>query len=272
MATARDNLGPRRKILMLTTLLVSGYILLCALLYVGQRQLLYFPQAMAEGDRANVITLEVPGAILGVSARRIETAEAIIYFGGNADDVSTALAPFSRAFPSHALYLMHYRGYGASNGRPTEALLHQDAAALYDYVADRHSRITVIGRSLGSGVAIRLVRQRAVDRLVLLTPYDSVTAVAARRFPFVPVGWLIKDRFASVLHAPHIDVPTLVLKSAQDAVIPHPHTDRLIEHFDQSLLAAHTIAATSHNTILESARTFELLQDFLAAQPATDQQ
>ena len=94
----------------------------------------------------------------------------------------------------------------------------------------RHSQITVIGRSLGSGIATYLASQRPVSRLLLITPYDSIANVAAGRLPMFPVHWLLLDKYESWRYAPQITAPTRILAAEHDDVIPRLHTDALLRH------------------------------------------
>ena len=113
---------------------------------------------------------------------------ALLYFGGNAERLDASRDEFARLFPDRTVYLLSYRGYGASEGQPGEAALFGDALALYDAARARHPRrrYAVIGRSLGSGVASYLASQRPVERLALVTPFDSLAEVAQAHYPVVP--------------------------------------------------------------------------------------
>jgi pimeloyl-ACP methyl ester carboxylesterase len=98
-------------------------------------------------------------------------------------------------------------------------------------VAARHPRVTVIGRSLGSGVAIQVASARPVERLVLVTPYDSLEELAARRFPGIPVGWILRDKFESGRYAAKVTAPTMLIAAGNDKVVPRASTDRLLGRF-----------------------------------------
>lgn len=100
----------------------------------GCRSMIYYPTPkQGEGSNpANTLMLEMPDASVAVSIRPHEGPKALIYFGGNAEDVSRSLPVFAQKFPDYALYLMHYRGYGNSTGQPSEAALHADAQVLFD--------------------------------------------------------------------------------------------------------------------------------------------
>ena len=142
-------------VLKLTVAAVVVYIALCAALFVFQRTLIYFPQPRApvSGARRSACRSRVGECWSRRGARR---PDALLYFGGNAEDVSHNLPGLAAALPDHAIYLMHYRGYGGSAGQPSEAALVADAVALFDRVHAEHARIVVVGRSLGSGVAVQL--------------------------------------------------------------------------------------------------------------------
>lgn len=226
---------------------IGLYLVLCALLFAFQRSLIYMPQP---GGGAPSFELASGDARLRITARPLDGPDAVIYFGGNAESVDWSLPELQAAFPKSALYLMNYRGYGGSSGQPSEAALFADALALYDHVQAKHARIVVVGRSLGSGVATWLASQRpAVQRLVLVTPYDSIGRIAARQFAWVPVSLLLRDHFDSASRAPGIHVPTLVLAAEHDEVIPRASTEALLARFPAGVANFKVLPGTGHNSI-----------------------
>lgn len=233
----------------LTSLLLTAalaYAAACAALFFFQRSLLYFPQA------AQVTTPLVPvngreGVV--ASHRAMAGAQAVLYFGGNGEDVTQNFAPLAQAFPDHAIYLLHYRGYGRSTGKPTEADIAADALALFDQVRAQHPQVTVIGRSLGSGVATRLASQRPAARLVLITPYDSIEDIAAARFSFFPVRWLLLDKYASWRYAAEVKAPVTVIAADHDEVIPRDSTEKLMTRFAPGRATMQVLPGTGHNDI-----------------------
>jgi uncharacterized protein len=166
--------------------------------------------------------------------------------------VSWSAGELEAAFPDRDLYLMHYRGYGSSSGRPSEAALFADALALFDLVRATHQDVVVVGRSLGSGVAVYLASRRPVSRLVLVAPFDSVLAVAARAFWFVPMRWLLRDRFESAQYAAGVTAPTTIIAAEHDVQIPRSHTDALLRRFRPGIATLTVIAGVGHNTISSS--------------------
>ncbi|MBT9551113.1 MAG: alpha/beta fold hydrolase [Hydrogenophaga sp.] len=223
------------------------YLAGCGAMYVWQRSLLYFPQPARQAVAS--MTLPVDGATLQISVRAHPGAPAVLYFGGNAEDVSATMPQLAGLFPDHALYGMHYRGYGQSTGAPSESALHADARALYEHVRPGHPEIKVVGRSLGSGVAARLASEQPVARLVLITPYDSIENVAAGQYPWLPVRWLIRDRFDSAGLAGRIGVPTTLIAAERDTLIRPERTARLLAHFRPGVARLVNIPGAGHGDI-----------------------
>lgn len=250
-----------RIVIMIFAAIALVYLGLCVALFLHQRSLLYFPQPRPSGNDAPTLTLPVDGAELLITVRAHSGPKALLYFGGNAEAVSYQLPLLAAAFPEHALYLMNYRGYGGSTGKPTEAALVADALALFDKVHAEHSDIIVMGRSLGSGVAIHLASLRPASRLVLVTPYNSIQDLAAKRYPYFPVRLLMQDKFESWRYAPKIGVPTLILVAEYDQLVPRDSTDLLVTHFRDGIATAVVIPGTRHNSISESAEYIALLKN-----------
>lgn len=207
-----------------------AYAGVCALLYAMQRSLMYFPQYTRADAATTDFTLERDGVRLRGWVLARDGRDPILYFGGNAERIEGNRGDFARLFPGRAVYLLAYRGYGASEGSPDETTLTADAVALFDDVRRRHpgEPIAVIGRSLGGGVASALASRRPVARLALVTPFDSMAEVAQSHYRWLPVRWLLRDRYDSVRHLRDYTGPVLVVRARRDEVIPVPRTDRLI--------------------------------------------
>lgn len=248
------------RILSILAVLAALYVAICVALLVFQRSLIYFPQPLAISQPDTLLRLPVDDGEVLVSVRPHAGPKALIYFGGNAEDVSRNLAEFSQAFPEHALYLLHYRGFAGSAGSPSEEAIQRDALALFDRVHAAHPRTVVMGRSLGTGVAIRLASQRPASRLLLITPFDSLQTIAARQFPFLPIKWLLKDKFESSTYAARIKVPTLLIAAEQDEIIPRSSTEALYRHFAPGVATLKVIPGKGHNSISESPAYLPLLR------------
>ena len=211
----------------LAGLLLAGYLAVLALLFFGQRSLLYFPQFTRDPVIEPDFTLDVEGATLRGWVLNPGRPKALLYFGGNAQDLSLVLDDVAAWAPDHTVYLVAYRGFGRSSGEPSEAALAADAIALFDHVAATHAAVDVYGRSLGSGVATHVAAVRPVRRLALVTPFDSVLRVGQAMYPWAPLRWLLLDPFDSVGRAPALTMPTLVVIAGRDEVIPVAHSEAL---------------------------------------------
>ncbi|HEX2539836.1 MAG TPA: alpha/beta fold hydrolase [Caldimonas sp.] len=250
----------RRTVLAFLAVAILIYVGLCAALFFFQRSMIYFPQPRSAGGSVATFAMKVGDHDVVVTTRAHAGPDALIYFGGNAEDVSHNLPDLSRTFPGHAIFLLHYRGYGGSGGTPSEAALFADALALFDRVHAEHPRVLVIGRSLGSGVAVHLASVRPVARLVLVTPYDSLGEIAAGRFPIFPVRWLLRDKFESRTYAPKVTAPTLLIGAEHDEVVPLRSAELLATRFQPGVARLVVLPGTGHNTVSDHPRYLPLLQ------------
>ena len=208
-----------RMLATLVVLAVLAYAVLCAALFAWQRSLIYYPQPRSLGAHESAETFEVDGVALQLTVRPHAGPGAVLYFGGNGEDVSASLPGLVAAYPARELVLLHYRGYSGSGGRPSEAALAGDARALFDRVHARHPDVIVIGRSLGSGVAVRLATEKAVAGLILDAPFTSAADVAGHHYWYLPV-WLLRDQYRSIDRIHELKVPLLVIHGDRDGVIP----------------------------------------------------
>ncbi|KTF39255.1 alpha/beta hydrolase [Xanthomonas translucens] len=242
-----------------------AYLVVCALLYLGQRDLLYFPQATRVAAAQTDFTLpRRPALRLRGWQLNPGRDKVLLYFGGNAEDLRQARAQLAPLLPGYSVYLLAYLGYGASDGTPNEAALIGDALALYDHVraAQPQAEIAVLGRSLGSGVASQLAARRPLARLVLVTPFDSLVAAAQAHYPWAPVRWLLRDRYDSASALRTYRGPLLVLRAGRDQVVPAASTQRLLDALPQ----APTLVAlphAGHNDISADPRYAQALRAFL---------
>jgi pimeloyl-ACP methyl ester carboxylesterase len=252
MRRRRPSTITTRAILILAAIAVLVYVALCLALFLAQRSFIYYPQPRSATAGNTTLALNVDNARVLVDTRPHPGSDAVIYFGGNAEDVSRSLPTLADAFPQRSLYALNYRGYGGSTGKPSESALIADALALFDRVHIDHPHIMVIGRSLGSGVAVHVASERPVERLVLVTPYDSLAEIAASQFRYFPIRWLLLDKFESWRFAPKVSAPTQLIAAQDDEIIPLASTESLYQRFPQSLATMTVIRGVGHNSISES--------------------
>jgi uncharacterized protein len=228
------------------------YAAACAALYFNQRSLIYFPTPGAGAPGADRITVENAGESLRVwhtGPGGAETRQAIIYFGGNAEDVAQNIPLFKTIFARTPVYLVNYRGYGGSSGSPSEQALFADALAVFDYVHAKHSEVSVIGRSLGSGVAVYLAAMRDVRKMALVTPYDSIENVARAVYPAFPISLLLRDKFTSNTRIGGLKIPVLFILAENDDVVPRANSEALIALLPATQARVVLIPGTTHHSI-----------------------
>jgi pimeloyl-ACP methyl ester carboxylesterase len=232
-------------------------------MFFTQRSQIYFPVGASAARGGASIAFETKGATLQVWTVERPGPAALVYFGGNAEDVGASIATFAEHLPGHSLYFVNYRGFAGSTGEPSEDALVGDAIALFDRLQSRHSKISVLGRSLGSGVAVQLASARAVDRLVLVTPFDSLAKVAQAHFRWLPVGLLMLDRYDSAARAPSVEAEALVVVADSDEIIPRARTDALVDAF-RSRPRVLVLKGARHNDLDLDPRYLREVVDFLA--------
>lgn len=243
--------------------------------YLAQDALIFHPQSISEARRAEIAQRHprVTDVFLPTAdGTRVHAWHAksgsplVLYFGGNAEEVSWMIEAVGVEAPNASWLLIDYRGYGQSEGSPSEKALVADALALYDHAAKLpgvdSKRIYAFGRSLGSGPAVALAAERGLAGLVLVTPFDSLVAVAKRYYWYLPVDWMLKHRFDSIKLAPRLRTPLLCLIAERDEVIPAVHAERLFEAWGgpkRKLL----LPGANHNTTDSAPQFWPAIREFL---------
>jgi pimeloyl-ACP methyl ester carboxylesterase len=244
------------------------------LVYLAQDALIFLRQPLTESRRAE-IARQADVAEIWLAAADGTRVHAwhlragptlVLYFGGNAEEVSWMLEAARAGTPGVSWLLLDYRGYGRSEGSPSQKALVADALALYDRATTLPGvdakRIHAFGRSLGSGVAVALVAERPLAGLVLVTPFDSLAAVAKRYYWYLPVRWMLKHPFDSLALAPRMDTPLLCIIAERDEVIPPEHAERLFAAWrgqKRKLL----LAGASHNATDSAPAFWDSIRAFL---------
>lgn len=245
------------------------------LLYLFQDRMIFFPQPTAPD-----ITVRYQAQAIRFSRGAVTLSgwffkndigpdrPLIVYYGGNAEDVALNIFDLKR-FATDSFLFMNYRGYGGSQGRPSEQALVDDALFVLDRVlrdaAIDPAHVVLMGRSLGSGVAVQVAARQPVGGVILVTPFDSLVNVARAHYPVFPVGRLLRHRFESASLAPHIRVPALFLVAADDRVVP-PRFAAALKAVWGGPARLVSLADTDHNTIETSPRYWETINAFLRAE------
>lgn len=216
-------------------LIVVSY---CLLFY--QRKLVFYPQPPSQIKDEIHLQMQDGTKINGwIVDNKINNKKSklLIYFGGNKEEVSSILEDM-RKLSGWAVVLLNYRGYGSSEGTPSEKNLYNDSIEIYDYfskLSDIYdtTEIVVMGRSLGSGVATYVALHRNVSGVILVAPYDRIANVAKYKFPLlsllIELIFKLRYRFDSVSRAHMIKTPLLTLATPDDRSIPFYLTEALVK-------------------------------------------
>lgn len=228
--------------------LVVGYAAICFALFTQQRRIL-FPAPKGGATPAAVIP---------------PTGPVIVYFHGNAETASGSrwLSDLWQ-HASAGFVAVEYPGYGDQPGSPDEAgifLAAQHALEGLEAQGVARDRIVLVGQSLGTGPAVEMAKRGWGRRVVLLTPYTSISDAAQLHFPWLPAKWLVRDRFDSAASAPKVTVPVLIVHGTLDEVVPYVLGQQLFAVFPNAELM--TIEGGHHNDLWDRPDVLEKVTRF----------
>jgi pimeloyl-ACP methyl ester carboxylesterase len=216
--------------------------------------------AIAAPDGNKLHGVHVPGA--AATGKRT----LILGFAGNAWNSEDAATYLHDLYPAADVVTFHYRGYRPSTGSPSSAALLEDAPLVHDFAVPRirPERTVAVGFSIGSGVAAHLARERPLDGLILVTPFDSLKAVASGHYPFLPVGTLFRHEMDAAAALRGLKVPTAIVAAERDSIIPPRRTEALRPSIGH-LVFDRTISGASHNDLYNRPEFRDAMQDALDA-------
>jgi pimeloyl-ACP methyl ester carboxylesterase len=239
---------------------VAIYGIVVALAYFAQTWLL-FPTGLAELGRptlpASAKRLEIRTAdgnrlggvwLPGMGSER-EKQPLLLGFAGNAWNAENMALTLRETFPDHDIVAFHYRGYAPSGGRPSADALMRDSLEIFDYLQASSARpVVAVGFSIGSGVAAYLARQRRLAGLILVTPFDSLEALAREHFSWAPVRLLLRHRMPTIDFVREISTPTAMIVAGRDTIIPMSRSGPLRKVIP-NLVFNRTIEGAGHNDV-----------------------
>ncbi|MGE4064262.1 MAG: alpha/beta hydrolase [Rhodospirillaceae bacterium] len=252
-------------VLKIALVLAAAYVAVVAVLYAVQDRLL-FPAGMAvqvgtpvppDAARLKLAAAdgsELHGVRLVPDATPVVSRTVILGFGGNAWNAEDVAVYLANLYPHAEVVVFHYRGYAPSTGRASVDALIADAPLIYDAIAEEarktegEVRFVAAGFSIGSGVAVHLARERKVDGLLLVTPFDSLAALAGHHFSWVPAARLIKNPMRNRDLLKGLDVPTAILAAEHDDIIPRERTSEM-RGAARRMVYSRTIKEAGHNDI-----------------------
>jgi len=214
-------------------IIAVGYVVICALMFGYQRKLMYLPY----------VGIDAPGAygLVDFTSLSIQTSDnvhiqawykeakrdypTIIYFHGNAGNLAHRAQYFSLLRDAgFGILGVDYRGYGASEGTPSEEGFYKDGRAVIDYaqkeLALPANKIIIYGESIGTGVAVQMATEYKLAALILQSPFLSMASAASYHYPWLPVNLLLMDRFDSQSKMANVHSPLLLFHGENDGIVP----------------------------------------------------
>lgn len=241
------------------TLLVI-YLIVCLILYLFQEKLIFFPQKLERdytyrfhSSFEEVFIPTTDGAeINALLFKAAEPEGVILYFHGNAGNLAGwgfVAENFTRY--NYDVFIMDYRGFGKSTGKLSEAALQDDAIACYNFLVEDYAQESIIiyGRSIGSGVAVKLAAQVNPQLLMLESPFYHLADMAHHYLPFLPHQLLLKYTFRSDLHIKKVEAPVYILHGDEDEVVPYESGVKLFQSIPEDQVQMFTIKGGGHNNL-----------------------
>jgi len=189
----------------------------------------------------------------------------ILGFGGNAWNGQDVAEYLCELFPTREVVAFHYRGYSPSTGSPSAQALIVDAPLIYDaaLAKTKCAAVVVVGFSIGTGVAAQLAVQRKVDGLILVTPFDSLKAVAQAMYPWLPIGPLFAHEIDAAGPLRTSPAPVAMITAKRDEIVPAERTAALRKAV-ANLIYDRTIPRCGHNDIYARSDFHEAMREALA--------
>lgn len=178
------------------------------------------------------------------------SATLILGFGGNAWNGQDVAEYLHELHPEHDVVAFHYRGYRPSTGSPSGEALIADAPRVYDVATafTKPRRVVAVGFSIGTGVAAQLAGKRKLDGIILVTPFDSLKAVAQSMYPWLPIGAFFSHQIDAAAPLGTSDVPTAIIAADRDEIVPASRTEALRQAVC-NIVFDRTIKRSGHNDI-----------------------
>ena len=256
-------------------LIILAWVSFSAILYYGQDKHLFYPTPVNVENMADFKEYDVSFEREGVTLygwligpeRVSENNPLLVYYGGNGEDVSKHLPKRQRLTQTTSFLYIEYRGYGRSEGHPGQQALVADARFILEEVSRKYGipmdHVVLMGRSLGTSIAIHTAHEHSVRGLVLITPFDSIQAIASEKYPYLPISLLLKHPFNSVSLAHEIDRPVLMLMAENDGLVSRPHSENLADNWGGELHRV-IVPSVGHNTIVTEPGTWDAINQFMA--------
>jgi uncharacterized protein len=222
----------RRIVVAVLVVVGFGYAAACGYMYFNQRSLQYAPEGkfldLGETLLKTAEVVEIPTSnnekVRGWYVPPQPGKPLIVYYKGNAESFSDEHLRYEQFVEDGFGFLaFDYRGFPASPGILNQDNVLKDAIAAFAFAQNKGFPLVIWGRSLGSGPATYVAKERDAEALLLETPFDSAVAVAKDRYWFLPVDWLMQDTYRVDQWILDVTEPVLVAHGTADKTIGYQH-------------------------------------------------
>jgi len=242
--------------------IIFGYITICLYLYFTQDEKVFARKWAKEytPKTAKKIYFTVSDGIKleGAFVKNGENLPLVLYFSGNANNVIEFLDKIATKIKNFNFIGFNYPGYAKSQGKPCERCIEKYALEIYD----KYKPTIIIGRSLGTAVASFVASKRDVKGVLLITPFSSIECIAKAKYPFLPVGFLLKYKFPESEYVKNIKAPIAILALKNDDVIPKKCLNELLKNI-KNLKKITYIDGVTHGRIYEYPHIEKIIQSLL---------
>jgi uncharacterized protein len=264
------------KIIGIPLAIIAIYLVACILLYSFQNRLIFSPKKLSadEHNLAKDSTIEILQVKIADSkylrgwlcknSHQVKQ-NIIIYFGGNGDEVSS-FVPQAKRIQGWSVVLLNYAGYGDSDGEPSEKEFFNSALKIYDYIVSRNdvddNNIVFMGRSIGTGVATFLASSRPSKGVILISPFESLSNVVKDNFGFLPIDFILKNKFDSKVYAKNVRAPLLCIYGLNDRTVRPKHSKALLKYWGGKT-EFQEVDGLNHDNLINSEEMINRINDFL---------
>jgi len=269
---------PLKMLVYIASILIIAALAFLIIMYIFQDSLLFMTNKTSFKEHellkakypfARDITIETPDkTILSgwfVKSSSEGKSPLLIHFDGNADLASDILK-HRECFEGWSILSVNYRGYGLSQGKPSQTALFSDALCIYDKYSRNQDidnrNIVVMGYSLGTAVATHVACNRHVKAVILTAPFDSVTRIVQDKLPFLPVSRLVNHPLDSLSCAPLINAPLYTILAERDLLIPRKNSMNLIKAW-KGVSKTEIIPKKGHSSMLEDEQFWNCIKAYM---------
>jgi len=258
------------KVQLILIFVVTAYAGVCATMYFLQERLI-FPAHMVDkatlNNNDNTEHLELRSTDNKITLHGIafnpqeKTKDLVIVFSGNAQNAKLLAQDVHKSLPNATIAAFNYRGYGRSEGSPSQKAIFADTLKQIDFLIEKFEpkKTYFLGYSLGTGVISQLLSKHQVDGAFMLTPFDSVTSVAKTTYPYLPINFLIKHPFRSIKNLKNNKTPLAVITVNNDDVIPQKNIDNFIAGVSP-IIFQQQLSGVNHGYLFHHKKMAETLQ------------